>query len=188
VYHFHDAPVPKLPPVTLSEVVVGPQEVVIVLLAAVGAVDNAFTVIVNVDAVPGQPFAVGVTVIVAVTADEVVFTAVKEAIFPLPLAARPIDGVLFVQLNVVPATGLPNVIAVVAVPAQSVWLATAFTVAVGFTVMVNVFAAPVQPFAVGVTVIVAVTGALVVFTPLNEGIFPVPLAARPMDGVLFVQL
>ena len=34
----------------------------------------------------------------------------------------------------------------------------AFTVAVGFTVIVNVEAVPVHPFAVGVTVMVAVIG------------------------------
>ena len=35
---------------------------------------------------------------------------------------------------------------------------------------------------------VAVTGALVVLTALKEGMLPTPLAARPMEGVLFVQL
>lgn len=40
----------------------------------------------------------------------------------------------------------------------------------------------------GVTVMVDVTGAPVVFEALNEGIFPVPLAAKPMDVLLFVQL
>jgi hypothetical protein len=41
---------------------------------------------------------VGVTVIVAVTAVLVKLVAVKEAMLPVPLAARPIDGALFVQL------------------------------------------------------------------------------------------
>ena len=40
----------------------------------------------------------GVTVIVAVTAKDVLFIAVNDAIFPLPFAAKPIDGVLFTQL------------------------------------------------------------------------------------------
>ena len=40
----------------------------------------------------------------------------------------------------------------------------------------------------GVTVIVAVTGMLDVLVAVNEEIFPEPLAARPMDGWLFVQL
>ena len=41
---------------------------------------------------------------------------------------------------------------------------------------------------VGVTVIVAVTGALVAFVAVNDAISPVPFAANPIDGVLFVQL
>jgi hypothetical protein len=40
----------------------------------------------------------------------------------------------------------------------------------------------------GVTVTVAVTGVVPVFKPVKEGILPVPLAARPMDVLLFVQL
>lgn len=40
----------------------------------------------------------------------------------------------------------------------------------------------------GVTVIVAVTGTNVPFVAMNDGMLPVPLAARPIDVVLFVQL
>ena len=59
---------------------------------------------------------------------------------------------------------------------------------VGLTVMVNVWAAPGQPAADGVTVIVAVTGALLVLIAVNAGIFPLPEAAKPIDVLLFVQL
>ena len=52
----------------------------------------------NVCAVPGQPFTVGVTVMVAVTGVVPVLIAVKAAILPVPLAASPIAGLLFVQL------------------------------------------------------------------------------------------
>ena len=60
---------------------------------------------------------------------------------------------------------------------------------VGFTVMVNIMGVPLQfvPFN-GVTVIVAVIGLLVLFIALNEGILPVPLAAKPMPGVSLTQL
>ena len=58
----------------------------------------------------------------------------------------------------------------------------------GFTVIENVLAVPAHPLADGVTVIVAVTGALVEFVAVNAEMLPVPLAARPMDVVLFVQL
>ena len=39
-----------------------------------------------------------------------------------------------------------------------------------------------------ITVIVAVTGALVAFVALNDKISPLPDAANPIDGVLLVQL
>jgi hypothetical protein len=67
-------------------------------------------------------------------------------------------------------------------------LAIGVTVGAGFTVIMNVIGAPVQPFAVGVTVIVATTGVVPALIAVNEGISPVPLAASPIDGVLFVQL
>ena len=70
--------------------------------------------------------------------------AVNAAILPVPLAARPIDVVLLVQLNTVPVTAPLNVTAVVADPLHTVWLATAFVVGVGFTIIVNVVDAPVQ--------------------------------------------
>ena len=54
--------------------------------------------------------------------------------------------------------------------------------------MVNVWGKPVQPLADGVTVMVAVTGAVPVFTAVKAGIFPLPLAARPMEGAVLVQL
>lgn len=41
---------------------------------------------------------------------------------------------------------------------------------------------------VGVTVIVAVIGAFVLLVVVNEEILPVPLAARPIAVLLFVQL
>ena len=57
--------------------------------------------------------------------------------------------------------------------------------------MVNVWAVPVQvgeaPI-VGVTVIVAEIGAEPVFVGVNEPILPIPLAAKPIAGLLFDQL
>jgi hypothetical protein len=99
VYHLQIAPVPKAPPCTVSVVVVGPQLAVTLLVAAVGATDKPFTVMVNVFAAPTHPAALfGVTVIVAVTAVGVLFTATKLGILPVPAAANPMLGVLFVQL------------------------------------------------------------------------------------------
>ena len=107
-----------------------------------------FTVIVNVDDAPLQlipPLVnTGVTVIVAVTGVLPVLMATNDGIVLLPLAPNPIDGLLFVQLYTVPATGPVMVTAAVAVPLHTVWLAIVFTDGVGFTVMVNVMAVPVQ--------------------------------------------
>ena len=91
--------------------------------------DTAFTVVVGLTVmvklvgVPSQiadPFVKrGVTVIVAITGAVPVLTAANEAIFPVPLANNPIEGVLFVQRYVVPATVPPNDTAVVLAPAQT---------------------------------------------------------------------
>jgi hypothetical protein len=60
------------------------------------------TVTVNVWGVPKQVTELnvycGVTVIVAVTLDVPLLDTVTELIFPDPLAARPMDGVSFVQM------------------------------------------------------------------------------------------
>jgi hypothetical protein len=178
--------VPLTAPLKATAVVAAPLQTD--WLETVFTVGVGLTVIVKVVAVPGQPAFTGVTVIVAVTGDVVLLVAVKDAISPVPLAARPIDVVLFVQLKVVLLNEPLKATAVVAAPLHSVWLETVFTVGVGFTVMVNVLAVPVQPFFTGVTVIVAVTGAVVLLVPVKEDISPEPLAARPMDVVLFVQL
>jgi hypothetical protein len=65
------------------------------------------------------------------------------------------------------------------------------TLAVGFTVIVNVFEAPVQlvpPFAkAGVTMIVATTGVVPPFVAVNAEIFPDPLPANPILGVSLVH-
>jgi hypothetical protein len=137
---------------------------------------------------PVQLLADGVTTIVAVTGALVVLVAVNAAMLPVPLAARPLDVVLLVQLYVVPLTAPLKFTAVVVAPLHNAWLDIVFTTGVGFTVIVNVPLVPVQPFADGVTVIVAVTGTEPVFAAANEDILPVPFAARPIDGVLLVQL
>ena len=152
--------------------------------------------IVNVIEVPVHvtPFAVkeGVTVIVATAGAVPVLRAVKAAILPVPLAARPIPGVLFVQLKTVPATAPENAMAAVAVPLHRTWLDTAATVGVGFTVIVKVRvpSGQVTPLFVKLaeTVIVATTGEEPVLTAVKEPMLPVPLAPRPMLGLLFVQV
>ena len=62
---------------------------------------------------------------------------------------------------------------------------------VGLTVMVKFCGGPEQATELfvkaGVTVIIASTGEFPIFIALNNAIFPVPLAASPMAGLLFVQ-
>ena len=67
-------------------------------------------------------------------------------------------------------------------------LAGTTTVGVGFTVMVYETGKPVHPANVGVTVTVLVTGAVPALTAVNGGVFPAPLAARPMEVVEFVHV
>jgi hypothetical protein len=62
----------------------------------------------------------------------------------------------------------------------------------GFTVMVNVLAGPsheTPPLVKrGVTVMVATTGCVPLLVPVNGIKLPVPVAASPMVGSLFVQV
>jgi hypothetical protein len=181
---------------------------VVGLLKAIAAVDEplhntwlatgftvaiGLTVMVKLIGKPEQPFGdVGVTVMVAVMALVKLFAVTKAGILPIPVAAKPIDGLLFTQLYVVPATPLVNTIGKVVALAQCIWFEIAFTFPVGFTVIVNVLDVPTQLtpalVKVGVTVIVAVTGLLVVLVAIKEAMLPAPVAANPIDGVLFTQL
>jgi hypothetical protein len=78
-------------------------------------------------------------------------------------------------------------------PWQIVKEGPAYTVGAGFTRMVKVRGGPGQltagfpPVNMGVTVIVATCTVFVVLTAVKNGIFPVPLAANPIEGLLFVQ-
>ena len=147
-----------------------------------------FTVIVYEDGVPGQPLAVGVTVIVAVTGFAVLFIPVKDGVLPVPLAARPIEASELIQSNVAPGVVLVYAEAATTKPLQITLSTGTTTAGPGFTVIVNEEGVPGQPLAVSVTVTVAVTGSAVLFVPENDGVLPVPLAARPIDGSVFVQL
>lgn len=102
---------------------------------------------------PMHPLAIGVTVIVALTGDEPVLFPENAPILPVPFDAKPIDGVLFVQLKLVPATALEKMTAVVLTWSQSLWLAGCTTSGVGFTIKVKFCEGPEQPFANGAIVI-----------------------------------
>ena len=74
--------------------------------------------IVYVDAVPTQPFKVGVTVTVEVTAVAAVLVAEKAGGFPEPLAPKPTAVLLLLQVKVVPANGPDSVVIGAVTPSQ----------------------------------------------------------------------
>jgi len=88
----------------------------------------------------------------------------------------------------VPDTVPVNDTEVVLLPLHTDWLDTVATDGVGLTEIVKLVLEPEQPLADGVTVIVAVATVVPVFTAENEAMLPVPLAARPMEVLLLVQL
>ena len=142
--------VPGTVPLFTIVVMAEPEQIVCEAGVAI-AVGVGFTVIVKVLGVPVQvpPPLVndGVTVMVATTGDTVALVAVKLAILPAPLAARPIDGVLLVQLYTVPGTDPVKLIAAVAVLLQTTWLAGWLTSGTGVIVTLYV-AVLTQPDAV----------------------------------------
>ncbi len=138
------------------------------------------TVIVYERGIPGQPLAVGVTVIVAVAEMAVLLVAVNAGVFPVPLAARPIDASELVQSNVVPGVVLVKFEATIVAPLQTIISEGTTTTGVGLTVIVYEAGVPGQPLAVGVTVIVAITGSAELFVPVNAGVSPIPLAESPI--------
>jgi hypothetical protein len=145
-----------------------------------------FTVIVNDWAVPTHPSNEGVTVIVAVTGAVPPLVAVKGEILPVPDPARLIDVLLLVHENVEepPDLIVAKFIASVSAPLHLVWSAGSLTWPLGLTVIVNVWGVPAHPSNEGETVIVAIAGVLPVFVVAKDGIFPVPLAPRPMEVLL----
>ena len=147
-----------------------------------------YTPIVNDCDDPVQEFATGVTETVPVFRAFVEFAPVKDAMFPLPEEARPIEDKLLVQLYVVPLTAPVKATAAVLNVLHTVWLVIAATVGVGFTVTVKLCELPIQEFAAGVTVTVPAIVADVVFDALQEAMLPLPEDASPMAELLFDQV
>ena len=139
---------------------------------------------VKVFGIPKHPFAFGVTVMVAIIADVPEFVVVKLGILPLPVAAKLIEGLSFVQSRVVPEIFPVKEMMPIAAPWHLTRFGIAFTIGFGLTVMVNVLDNPEQPLAVGVTVTVAITGVIPAFMAVKEGMVSLPEAAIPMLGVL----
>ncbi len=138
---------------------------------------------VKLTALPMQLPICGVTVMVAVSV--LVTPAAVKLRLPAPEAASPMAVLEFVQLKVVPG-GLPVKLTFTVCPPQVITGAGWVTVGVGLTVMVKVWAGPVQPLWAGVTVMVPVCG--VATLDAVKLMFPKPPPDRPMAVLLFVQL
>ena len=97
---------------------------------------------------------------------------------------------VFDQVNDVPGILLVKLTGIVAAPWQLSWINWLIvTIGLGFTVIVKLIAVPKHPFKDGVTVKVAIWGAVVVFWATNDGIkLAEPLPAQPIDGLSCVQL
>ncbi len=100
---------------------------------------------------------------------------------PVPLAPSPVAVLLFVHEKVAP--GVPENTTATGLPAQALKLAGCVTTGDPMTMMSNVWLAPGQPLATGVTVMVPVSTLAAV-----KLILPEPLAPKPMMVLSFVQL
>jgi hypothetical protein len=123
----------------------------------------------------------GVMVMVAVTAETVGFVPVKVGVPPVPLAAKPIDVVEFVQAYVAPDGVLVKLTAPTLVPLQAIVLPIASTTGFGLIVISNSSGVALHPLAVAFTVMVPVIGVEELFVPVNDGMVAVePLPPKPM--------
>jgi len=73
-------------------------------------------------------------------------------------------------------------------PLQTDWLEGVVTVGVGFTVIVKVWAVPVQPLELAATLKAPWIGELPELVAVKALIFPVPDVAVPIEALLLVQL
>jgi hypothetical protein len=133
--------------------------------------------------------------VLTVTVDVVEFKQVVDVLVPVIVYVVVAEGfaVTVAPVDVLsPVAGdheyvlAPEAVSVAELPAQMVALFTEI-LGLGFTVMVNDIEFPVQLFSDGLTVMVEVIGAPVLFVSVNEGIFPVPEAASPIAVLLFDQ-
>lgn len=134
--------------------------------------------------------------VLTVTVDVVEFKQVVDVLVPVIVYVVVAVGFAVTVAPVValnPVAGdheyvlAPEAVSVAELPAQIVALFTEI-LGLGFTVMLNDIEFPVQLFNDGLTVMVEVIGAPVLFVNVNEGIFPVPDAASPIAVLLFVQV
>lgn len=93
-----------------------------------------------------------------------------------------------VQAKEAPGVVLVKLLADTVLALHRVMLAGTLTMGVGLTVITMVCAAPVQPLAEGVMVMVPLMGKAVVLLAVKAEILPVPAVANPMAGLELDQL
>ena len=118
-----------------------------------GVTGVGFTVMANVTGVPLHPFTSGVTVMFATWGMVPVLIAVKDEISPVPLAARPILILSFIQLYVVSLTPPVNATAVAGIPLQTTWFVGVSTAGIGFIFITVAFDVALQPAASVIVVV-----------------------------------
>lgn len=138
--------------------------------------------------VPVHPSRVGVTVIVAMTGEAVLLTAVKLGTLLLPAAARPIEVLELVQVYDAPTGRLLKLDDDIVVPEQTLKLTGTKAEGVGLTVIIKEDEGPAQPLSVGVTVMVDEMLVVPGFKAVKAGISPLPLEASPIAVLEFVQV
>jgi len=128
---------------------------------------------------PVHPPTKGVTVTVATCIFDPALIAVKEGIFPLPEVPKPTFTEL-VHANVAPAEKLVKAMAALLFPLQVITFEMVLTVGLCLTVTVKVVGVPEHPPTRGVTVMVAVTSALLLLLAIKAGIEPEPEVPKPI--------
>lgn len=147
-----------------------------------------FTAMVKLLVGPTQPANTGLTETVAVCKAELALVAVKAAMAPVPLLASPIEVWVLVQLKLAPEGVLLKDIGESESPLQTESAVGTTAKGVGLTVIVKLPGAPVQPFSVGVLLIVDTSAAVVVLLAIKFGKLAFPEAARPMFELLLVHV
>jgi hypothetical protein len=154
------------PPVAVKFVLPPLQITFVPVMVAIGKALTAIPLL----AVAVQPLAlVTVTVYVAFAVGLTVMAAVVSPVFH----------------KYVPP---PAAVNVVLPPLQIIAVPVMLAVGLGLTVIVTGVTGPVQPFEIGVILIVATTGVKLAFTVVNDAIVPEPLPPKPIDVLLFIQL
>ena len=99
---------------------------------------DGLTVMVYEDKDPVHSFASGVMVMTATIGSLVRWVAVKEGIFPVPLAPSPMAVLLLTHVKEVPATGPVTCVTGTVTPWHHDWFEMGFAVGEGFTPTVTV--------------------------------------------------